>query len=284
MSSIAESGGTAPPADGFGHHGTLKKRALSALVLAPVALGAIFAGGPWFGALVLVMVAAMAWEWRRLCTGGKFDAPGWLFSIGVLAAVCAVPLIGLAGALGVGALAAVAVGVAAGIAGDRHIAWSVAGVVVIAIAGIALVWLRAWPAGGLSVALWLLVAVWFTDCCAYFSGRLIGGPKLAPAISPGKTWAGLAGGMIGAAGWSAGYAAATGNHDPLALAGAGAAIAVIAQAGDLGVSVVKRRFGAKQSSHLIPGHGGVLDRVDGFILSAPAVLIALAPWSNGAGR
>ncbi len=284
MSSIAVSDATAPPADGFGHHGTLKRRILSALVLVPMALGALFAGGAWFDAMVLVMVGAMAWEWRRLCTGGKFDAVGWLFAIGVLASVGAVPLFGLAGALGAGALTAAVVGLAAKIGGDRNSAWSVAGVVAIAAAGIALVWLRADPASGLAIALWLLVAVWFTDCCAYFTGRRIGGPKLAPAISPGKTWAGLIGGMIGAAGWSAGYAAAVGGFDPLALAGAGAVIAVIAQVGDLGVSMVKRRFGAKDSSHLIPGHGGVLDRVDGLILSAPAVMIALAPWSEGAGR
>ncbi len=284
MSSIAVSEGTAPPADGFGRHGAMTRRILSALVLVPVALGALFAGGAWFDAMVLVMVGAMAWEWRRLCAGGKFDAVGWLFAIGVLASVGAVPLFGLAGAFGVGALTAAAVGLVAKIGGDRNIAWSVAGVVAIAAAGIALVWLRADPAGGLAIALWLLVAVWFTDCCAYFTGRWIGGAKLAPAISPGKTWAGLIGGMIGAAGWSAGYAAATGGYDPLALAGAGALIAVIAQAGDLGVSLVKRRFGAKDSSHLIPGHGGVLDRVDGLILSAPAVMIALAPWSEGAGQ
>ncbi|MEE8333922.1 MAG: phosphatidate cytidylyltransferase [Alphaproteobacteria bacterium] len=284
MNSIAVSDGTAPPSDGSGHHSTLKKRVLSSLVLGPVALGALFAGGAWFVAMVLVMVSAMAWEWRRLCTGGQFDLAGWLFTIGVLASVGAVPFFGLTGALGAGAVVAAVVGLAAKIGGDRNTAWSVAGVVAIAVTGIALVWLRAHPTDGLGIVLWLLVAVWFTDCCAYFTGRRIGGPKLAPAISPGKTWSGLAGGVIGAAGWSAGYASVSGSYDPLALAGAGAVIAVLAQAGDLGVSRVKRRFGAKDSSHLIPGHGGVLDRVDGFILSVPAVMIALAPWSEGAGR
>lgn len=284
MSSIAVSDGTAPPADGFGHHSSLKRRILSALVLVPVALGALFAGGPWFIAMVLVMVCAMAWEWRRLCTRGKFDVAGWLFVAGVLASVGLVTVYGLPGALGASALTAVTVGLAAKISGDRNIAWSVVGVVAVALTGIALIWLRAYPEGGLAIALWLLVAVWFTDCCAYFTGRKIGGPKLAPSISPGKTWAGLAGGMVGAAIWSAGYAAFVGGFDPLMLAGAGAVIAVIAQAGDLGVSKVKRRFGAKDSSHLIPGHGGVLDRVDGLILSAPAVMAALAPWSEGAGR
>jgi len=284
MSSIAASDGTALPADGFGHHSTLKTRIVSALVMAPAALLALYAGGAWFVALVLAMVGAMAWEWRRLCTGGSFDLAGWMFCAGVLAAVGAVPLWSLTGALGIAALAAAAVGVAALAGGDRNAAWTVAGVLAVAVAGIALVWLRTHPAAGLQIALWLLVAVWFTDSCAYFAGRLIGGPKLAPSISPGKTWAGLAGGMAGAAGWSAGFAALAGFRDPLAMAGAGAAVAVVAQAGDLGVSKLKRRFGAKDSSHLIPGHGGVLDRVDGLILTAPAVMIALMLWSQEAGR
>jgi len=284
MSSIAASGATAQPADGFGHRSALMTRIASALVLAPIALLALYAGGPWFVALTLLVVCAMAWEWRRLCAGGTFDLAGWLFCAGVLAAVGAVPLFGLAGAFGIAALAAAAVGATALMGGDRNAAWSVAGVILVAVAGIALVWLRAYPSTGFAIALWLLVSVWFTDCCALAAGKLIGGPKLAPTISPGKTWAGLAGGMAGAAGWSAAYAALADFHDPLALAGAGALVALVAQAGDLGVSKVKRRFGAKDSSHLIPGHGGVLDRVDGLILSAPAVMIALAPWSEGAGR
>ena len=117
---------------------------------------------------------------------------------------------------------------------------------------------------------WLLGAVWATDIGAYVTGRLLGGPKLAPRISPNKTWAGLLGGVVCAASWGAAWGALAGAG----MAGAiviSAITAVVAQAGDLGVSAVKRRFGVKDASRLIPGHGGMLDRVDGFLLTAPAI-------------
>jgi phosphatidate cytidylyltransferase len=119
-----------------------------------------------------------------------------------------------------------------------------------------------------------MLAVAATDIGAFFAGRLIGGPKLAPRISPKKTWAGLIGAMLASAAVGVIFAAV----DPRAPSGgvlmvAGALLAVIAQAGDLGESWVKRRFGAKDSSHLIPGHGGLLDRVDGLIAAGAALAV-----------
>ena len=106
--------------------------------------------------------------------------------------------------------------------------------------------------------------VWGTDVGAYFFGRAIGGPKLMPAVSPKKTWAGLAGGMAVAAGAGA-VAASFGEEEVFRLMAASAALAVVAQAGDLFESNLKRRGGAKDSGNLIPGHGGLLDRIDGFL-------------------
>ena len=155
------------------------------------------------------------------------------------------------------------------------------GGLVIVSCAVALLWLRTGPEAGRELLFGLLCAVWCTDTCAYFAGRAVGGPRLAPRISPGKTWAGLCGGIVGAAacGWIWARLAGFGSQG-WAVAG-GAGIALLAQAGDLAMSAVKRRYGVKDSSGLIPGHGGVLDRVDGMLLTAPALAL-LAVLMDGA--
>ena len=122
---------------------------------------------------------------------------------------------------------------------------------------------------GMTAALWVFGMVWATDIGAYAAGRTIGGPKLAPRISPKKTWAGLIGGMISAAAFGAGVAVAYGAARPGFAALLAAVLAVVSQAGDFFESGVKRYFDKKDSGHLIPGHGGLLDRVDGLIVAAP---------------
>ena len=146
---------------------------------------------------------------------------------------------------------------------------------------IALVWLRSVPAIGLDLVLWLLVVVWTTDTAAYLVGRSVGGLRLAPSISPGKTWSGLSGGVIGASLASVVTAWALGSERLVNAAGLGAVFAVLAQLGDLAESALKRRAGVKDSGWLIPGHGGVLDRVDGLLLTAPvlALLVGAGAWS-----
>ena len=275
MSSIAASGDTAPPADVSDCSVPLKSRVASALLLAPLVLAVLYVGYPAFDLLVAAAVAVMAWEWARLCSRGRFGLSGFVFTATVVAAVgvAAIGLHGTAilllpgGALLVGALVAMRSG--------RTALWTAAGVLAVGITGIALVWLRAAP-DGLAIALWFLVAVWTTDIAAFFVGRAIGGPRLAPSISPNKTRAGLAGGVAGAAIWSALWALWTdaGQAGTLALVGAGTA--VLAQLGDLGESLVKRRFGAKDAGTLIPGHGGLLDRVDGIMGAAPIVALSIA--------
>jgi phosphatidate cytidylyltransferase len=123
--------------------------------------------------------------------------------------------------------------------------------------------------------------VWATDTFAYFAGRMFGGPKLAPVLSPKKTWSGLIGGMVGAAIVSSVYAA-TWFPSWIALAVVAAALAVVAQIGDIFESALKRNYGVKDSGYLIPGHGGVLDRVDGLVaVAAVAAIVGFARHSNG---
>jgi phosphatidate cytidylyltransferase len=164
--------------------------------------------------------------------------------------------------------------------------WLLLGVLYVSLPCLALLWIRDLP-GGLETLLWVLALVWATDTAAYVAGRGIGGPRLAPRISPNKTWAGLAGGVLGAA--LVGLAAVLLRGAPpdagpvgdawllVALSGI---LALVEQAGDLAESAVKRHFGVKDSGNLIPGHGGVLDRVDGLI----AVSLAVAGLSALGGR
>jgi phosphatidate cytidylyltransferase len=140
---------------------------------------------------------------------------------------------------------------------------------------LALVWLRLQPETGLEAVFWLLLVVWATDSGAYAFGRLIGGPRLAPRVSPGKTWAGLFGGMLSAAivgfGIASYYALGVAIMAGLVAAG----LAALAQAGDLFESWLKRRRGMKDAGNLIPGHGGLLDRVDGMMTATPALALLL---------
>jgi phosphatidate cytidylyltransferase len=142
-------------------------------------------------------------------------------------------------------------------------------------AAIAILFLRAQP-NGFMLTLWTLVVVWATDIGAYFAGHRIGGAKLAPAISPNKTWAGLFGGMVAAA--AAGLLVAVAGKLPVSAFWLGAPLAVVAQMGDLLESVLKRRAGVKDSGTLLPGHGGLLDRIDGLL---PVAILVGALVANG---
>ncbi|MDX1711689.1 MAG: phosphatidate cytidylyltransferase [Rhodovibrionaceae bacterium] len=256
---------------------SLVMRVISALVLAPVVIAAVYSGGLSFLALVLLAVGLMAWEWSRLVLG-VFDLRGVVFVASALAAVLL---------FAVGWMASAAVPLVIGLGHGFLVvraeqpgvrSWLLGGLVYLTAAGAALLWLRHRPDDGLVLAGWLIAVVWATDIGAYVSGRIIGGPRLAPAVSPKKTWAGLAGGMLlaFAVGWiSPAVAPMMGATDwMLALASAG--VAAVAQGGDLLASLLKRSFGAKDASRLIPGHGGVLDRADGLLSAAVCVGVVLA--------
>ncbi|MGC2854303.1 phosphatidate cytidylyltransferase [Novispirillum sp. DQ9] len=246
-------------------------RVLSAAVLAPVAVAAVWLGSPYFDILVAVAGAIMAWEWARICRG-RFGGSGALMAVvagGVGLAAATHPVTGAA-AVWVGCLLIAAV---------SRSGWLAFGTLYVGLPVVALVWLR--EVGGMMTMLWLFCIVWATDTGAYAAGRGIGGPLLAPRISPKKTWAGLIGGMISAAVVGAGFGLAAGVSSWAGLAAFSALLAVVAQIGDLFESSVKRRFNVKDSSAIIPGHGGVLDRVDGLIAAAPVVALAVLAFRGG---
>lgn len=253
----------------------LKTRILSAAVMLPVAVAATWLGGWFFAALVALAGIAMLWEWGRL--------PGNL-AMNVVVSGSLVFVAGLYLCLGSNPAAGfgliiVMAPVVALLQRERFV-WHAVGFVYIALPCLALLWLRERAEHGLLIVFWLLVVVWATDIGAYFAGRAIGGPKLIPRISPNKTWAGLFGGMA-AAGIASGLMARFEPQLPVfALAATGMVLAVVAQAGDFTESAVKRRCGVKDSSHIIPGHGGVLDRLDGLLFVAPVAALALLVWRD----
>ena len=260
---------------------SLRLRILSALVMAPVALAAVWLGGPWLSALVLLAVAGMCWEWARLATGGGFGATG---AMTVATGVISVGALLLGADLGVAFALALAGSTAvlavAALTRAAEPLWAASGTLWIALGAAAFLYLAL--AGGRGTVLWLLAVVWATDIGAYAAGRSIGGPRLAPRLSPNKTWAGLVGGVASAA--LAGLIAARlggGSGGVLALVSAG--VAVVAQLGDLAESLAKRHFGVKDSSRLIPGHGGLLDRLDGLLAASVATGVAALLLDNSYG-
>ncbi len=148
-----------------------------------------------------------------------------------------------------------------------------AGWIYVLVGASSLFWLRSDPVAGLIDVLFLLVVVWSSDIGAYVSGRLIGGPKLAPAISPGKTWSGAVGGLLCAMVIGLLVSRAVAPGPPLHALIVGAGLSVASQLGDLLESALKRHFGVKDSSRLIPGHGGVFDRLDGVLAAAPVAMV-----------
>jgi phosphatidate cytidylyltransferase len=266
----------------------LGKRFLSAAILLPVALGAVWLGGPYWAGLVIFFAGAMAWEWSGICARSDPGAAGRIPGIGprglASMAVVAGAAVLAAGDRYVAALALLGLA-AAGLAASDGLAragrgrWQGLGVLYVGLPCIAIIWVRAQHEAGLATLLWLLALVSAVDTGAFAAGRLIGGPRLAPRISPKKTWAGLGGGVISAMliGWIAAFWLGQPRWLPLILVSG--VLAVVEQAGDLAESAFKRRFGVKDSSQLIPGHGGVLDRVDGLL--AVSLAVGVAEYSFG---
>lgn len=250
----------------------LLTRTLSALALLPPVLAAVYVGPPASDLLVIAAALLLCWEWSRLVTG-RFDALGSLAMTLAVLAACVVA----AASLYLWALAVLAAGALATwcLEGFRRTFWLPLGVLYLGLPCLAIIWLRHRPADGLEVLVWLLVVVWAMDIFAYLVGRSLGGPKLWPSVSPKKTWSGLLGGMLAAAVLGALGALWLPGWSWVWLAPAAAVLAAIAQGGDLFESAIKRRFGAKDASSLIPGHGGLLDRVDGLMAASLALTLTL---------
>jgi phosphatidate cytidylyltransferase len=248
-------------------------RILSGIVLAAVALTLAHAGPKTFAALVAAVALLMSWEWARIVREVRYDAA---FGVHAAAVVGAVALT-VAGFPAL-ALTTIAVGAAVIVPlqfGARAFA-SAMGVAYVGLPAIALAGLRCDEPYGEFAVLFVFLVVWLTDTCAYAAGRLIGGPKLLPRVSPNKTWSGLFGG-VGAAVLGAVVFALAIGAPPLFLATLALALGLIAQAGDLAESALKRGYGVKDASGLIPGHGGFMDRLDSVVaVSVCAALIGLA--------
>lgn len=251
---------------------SLMLRIASAAVMLPVAIAAVAYGRPWFDALLAVTAFLMAREWARMTGAGVKGATYLLAGVSLLL-VLSLPFKVdgqiLIAAIIIGTILLYGLARLSGAQTPKLLAFGLPAVV---LPCAAFVWLRA--DYGVETVLWLMGVVWATDTGAFFFGRTIGGPKLAPKLSPNKTWAGLLGGMLSAGLVGAGVAAACGGS-PYILAPLAIVLAVISQGGDLGESALKRRFGVKDSGKIIPGHGGVLDRVDGLMPVAPLVALLI---------
>lgn len=256
----------------------LATRAVAGVAMIAVATAAIYFGGWPFRILVAAGAAIMLLEWSdmhrvarlwgligaALVALGLLAAPDTLFPAPVMADLREPALRGFG--------LAVALALALGLASRRAIL--AGGFLYVAIPSLALLLLNAIS---YQIVFWVMLVTWSTDIFAYFAGRSIGGPKLAPKISPNKTWAGLIGGMLGAA--IVGWIAARGFDLRGAFLYLGGAMGLLAQMGDLYESWLKRRAGVKDSGTILPGHGGVLDRLDGLlpVILVTFILLMLAP-------
>ena len=254
-------------------------RTISAVVLAVVALGAILASQWTFLLLVISSGMVLASEWGKLVRDDGFDATALIQAVSIAVVTILVALGRFDLAFFVLIVALVAVGFVNFAA--PHVAWSLAGLLYTALPIGTLVWLRSDQAYGATAVLFVFVVAWTTDTISYAAGRLIGGAKLAPHISPNKTWNGFIAGTLAPAMVGYAFALALGGTTAWRLALVSVALALACQMGDLVESAVKRRFGVKDMSGLIPGHGGLFDRIDGLLLAGLlAGLIALRDAAN----
>ncbi|WP_454619290.1 phosphatidate cytidylyltransferase [Bradyrhizobium cenepequi] len=256
-------------------------RVIAALVLAPVAIAIAYAGGFLWTLLVTLAAIGLYVEWLMVIGIG----PRLRVTVAGVLALAAAGLCLGAGRLDV-SLSVLAIGlIAIAVISPEQRQWTIAGFCYAAVAEVASILLRRDPDEGFVALMFVLLIVWATDIGGYFAGRSIGGPKLWPRVSPKKTWAGAAGGFVGSLVVAAGFAAfGLGSVAPLLALGA--VLSVVSQFGDLFESAVKRRFGVKDSSHLIPGHGGLMDRLDGFIaaVAVAAIFGFLRGGADGVGR
>ena len=255
--------------------GSLIPRTLSALVLVPLVLGAVHAGGRPFAALIAFAVIVMLFEWTRMVERRELSNGFYALSIGAAGSMFAAASGAYMAAFGLCAASGAAAWLLARREGGLGF-WPALAAPYILAPSIALIWLRFDVENGRALTFLLFIIVWAADTGAFFLGKFIGGPKISHALSPSKTWAGIAGGVIGGA--------LAGGLAAVQMFGAGGAVLMVLAAGALGaVSVVgdlvesafKRNFGLKDISGFSPGHGGALDRLDGMIFATIAMTGAL---------
>ena len=263
-------------------------RIVSSIVMMPIVIFITYLGYPYFNWLVGICSVLIAWEYAHVVSSGKLDYAGKVLTLGLVLAVMLASTSKLIFALiSLGAMAVIILCIDLAKKFVSRVKtkspekgnliylrslWIAAGGIYMGGSCVGLVWIRSDLDNGLIVVLWMLLLVWASDCGAYAVGRIVGGPKLAPKISPNKTWAGLAGCII-----SAGIAGAIvaqrtvieNFYEFIVLSGL---IGLVSQMGDLLESAFKRYHGVKDSGNLIPGHGGVLDRVDALLAAIIAVV------------
>jgi phosphatidate cytidylyltransferase len=253
--------------DASGLRSNLAQRVMAALVLVPLAIAAAWFGGWFWLGLVTLTVIGLFGEWQMIVGNLRPMALIWGFLAlavaGISLAIDRFDISNLSVALGLFAMFL--------FSAREHRSWSAIGLAYTAAAMFACVLLRRDPSHGFIALIFVFVVVWITDILGYFVGRGLGGPKLWVRVSPKKTWSGAIGGVVGSIVFAGVFAAAGyGSLAPMLLLGT--VISVISQLGDLFESALKRQFGVKDSSQIIPGHGGLLDRLDGFM----AAIIAAA--------
>lgn len=248
----------------------LLPRVLSALVLVPLALALTWWGVVPFAAMALLVGLVMTWEWSRVVRGTGTDFACIVQGVTVLVAT-ALAATGYFPFAVVAVIVAVLIVTALRLGQDAGL--SALGIGYAALPVLALIWLRADEPLGFKAVLYLFLVVWTTDIGAFVAGRGIGGPKLWPRVSPNKTWAGLIGGIGAAAVVGGLFASLVLGAPPWRLALLAFVLGLVAQAGDLAESALKRSFGVKDTSALIPGHGGFMDRMDSLV--TVSVVVAL---------
>jgi len=246
-------------------------RLASGVAMGAVAAACMLAGTLSFDVLVVVVTLVLSWEWGRLVHGREADLviAVHVAAAGVAAVLAAAGFVGLGLlTLLIGAILALLLSL-----GSNSL-FSGLGVVYAGLPAVALIWLRSDSDLGLTAVIFLILIVIISDTAGFLAGRLLGGPRLWPRVSPNKTWAGVIGALAASSIAGALFSLAVAHGSAMRLATAGALLSMVAQAGDLIESAIKRRFGAKDASSLIPGHGGVMDRVDGLVAAATAVGLA----------
>ncbi len=264
-----------------GRTSDLKYRAASGLVMIPAVLALTWWGGWPFAALWTFAGFAILYEWAEMTRLER--RPLWLTICGV--AVMGAVVLVHCGALALAVLAILVGAVAGAVVVPKERLWALCGALVAGASVVPVLALREEGTAGMYAVLYLYAVVWATDIFAYFVGRTVGGPKLWPRVSPNKTWSGALGGVVCGALAGGLLAVAAGLSGVAWLTALAVVLSVASQMGDLAESAAKRFFGVKDTSRLIPGHGGILDRLDGFIVAALlALLVALAHMAlNPAG-
>jgi len=263
-----------------GRFADLRLRIVSGVALGALAIGLLWLGGAWSAGLIAFLAGAMAWEWRAMTRAPAATsiecvvAPvSGIAGAAVLMHIAGWPL----GALWLVVILTLSAGADALQGHASRGLWLLGGGLYIGVACLAFLSLRGFEPHGFLTALWIILVVAASDIGGYFAGRVVGGPKLWPSVSPKKTWAGLGGGLAlafllgGVFSW-----ATTGTYFQ-EVCTVSAIAALLAQLGDLAESAAKRHFGAKDSGRLIPGHGGALDRFDG-LMAATLVAALVTHW------